>query len=90
MPERQFIVTDRVRFDYPTYVAFSGATYSEEHLREWANNRWGTPLDASLNVIARDIEQGGWTLFEFIVPAESDPEFENRPRLGNSNLVRRD
>lgn len=67
MNERQFIVTDRVRMDYPTYVALCGATYSEEHLREWANDRWGTPKDATLDVIARDVKQGGWILFEFIV-----------------------
>lgn len=70
MPERQFIVTDRVTLDYPTYIALCGATYSEEHLRAWANDRWDTPLDATLNVIARDIKHGGWTLFEFIVPAD--------------------
>jgi len=72
--EKQFIVTDRVKLDYPTYVALSGATYNEEHLREWANDRWGTPKDAALNVIARDIKHGGWMLFEFIVPADPEPD----------------
>lgn len=92
MPEKQFIVTETVKFDYSMYRIFRipGSTYNEEHLREWANDRWGTPLDASLEVIARDIKQGGWMMFEYVVPAESDEEFENRPRLGNSTLVRRD
>lgn len=72
MNERQFIVTDKVRLDYPTYVALSGVTYSEEHLREWAHDRWGTPKDATLDVIARDVKQGGWILFEFIVPAADE------------------
>lgn len=74
MSERQFIVVDRVKLDYPTHVALCGATYSEEHLREWANDRWGTPLDASLDMIARDIKQGGWILAEFIILADPDTD----------------
>jgi len=76
--------------DDPHFRIFTGATYNEEHLREWANDRWGTPLDATLENIARDIKQGGWMMFEFITPAETDQEFENRPRLGLSSLVKRD
>lgn len=75
MRERQFLVTDRVRMDYPTYVALSGATYSGEHLREMAYSEWGIPKDAPLDVIARAIKQHGKRmLFEFIVPAEQAKE----------------
>lgn len=104
MPERQFITIDGATFDGvtlnevalddPNYRrltgSVNGATYNEEHLREWANDRWGTPLDASLDIIARDIKQGGWMLLELIVPAETDLEFQTRPRLGLSTLVRRE
>ena len=69
--ERQFMVTDRVKLDSPTYVALCGGTYNEERLRDWANDRWDTPKDATLDVIARDIKQGGWMLFEFVVPADT-------------------
>lgn len=50
------------------YVAFLGASYTIEQLRAWANDTWSTPLDASLEVIAKDIKQGGWMLFEGIEP----------------------
>lgn len=74
MPERQFLVTNNAEHDNSLYRAFTGSTFSEAHLREWANDRWGTPMDASLDVIARDIQQGGWMLLEYIEPAEADPK----------------
>ena len=87
--KRQFIVLDKVQLDDPTYIAFCGSTYSEENLREWANDRWGTSKDAELDVIARDIKQGGWMLFEFIATADPDPTREGEPKIGLTDLIRR-
>ena len=72
---RAFFVVDRgntPKFfpDGKLYASYRGAPYQEQSLREWANDRWGTPLDAPLDVIARDISQGGWLLYEGIWPAE--------------------
>ena len=70
MKEKQFIVTDKIKLDSPMYTVISGATFSESHLREWANDRWGAPKDVALEVVAKDIKHGGWMLFELIDPAD--------------------
>lgn len=71
--ESMFLVLDKGSVpkrneDDELYTTFNGAPYKEESLREWANDRWGTPLDATLEVIARDIRQGGWLLYRGIWP----------------------
>ena len=55
--------------DNHLYSTYTGTPYQEDSLRRWANDRWNTPLDASLETIARDIRQGGWLLYEGIWPA---------------------
>lgn len=69
--ERTFLVinssdvtTDRVESNI--HSAFVGCAYTEDALREWANDRWGTSLHASLKEIAADIAGGGWLLYENI------------------------
>jgi hypothetical protein len=52
------------------YRMLTGATYSEETLRKWANEVWGTPLDAPIERVAADIAKGGWGLLEMIQPEE--------------------
>ena len=68
MFKRQFIVLDPVQLDNCMYRQFTGSTYSEHNLRLWAKDRWGTPLNAPLAQVARDIKKGGWELFEYVVP----------------------
>lgn len=72
MHERQFIVVERTDFNDHLYRPNQGFTYNEEDLREWANDRWSTPEDATLDIIARDIGHGGWMLFEHIAPTDPD------------------
>jgi len=49
------------------YSVFRGMSHTDNSLREWANDVWGTPLDAPLNVIAKDIlQEGGWLLYEHV------------------------
>ena len=73
MYKRQFIVLDPVQLDNCLYRKFTGNTYSETNLRLWAQDRWRTPLNASLAQVARDIKTGGWELFEYIVPMDPEP-----------------
>ncbi len=73
MFKRQFIVLDPVQLDNSMYRKFTGRTFSENNLRLWANGLWGTPTDAPLAQVARDIKKGGWEMFEHIVPMDPEP-----------------
>ena len=78
-PFRAFLVLDKGNnpkwgSDNNLYSVFTGAPYQEDSLRKWANGVWGTPLDASLETIAKDIRQGGWLLYEGIWPAEDNTQ----------------
>ena len=74
MYARQFIVVDSVQLDNPTYRRFTGFTFCEHNLRIWAKDQWKTPLNATLNMIARDIKRGGWEMFEYVIPAGAHSE----------------
>lgn len=88
--KRTFLIIDRAtsaglrleKGEDDRITSYHGASYSEDSLRKWANDRWGTPTNATLNEIARDIKSGGWILFEFIVPVDPDPERAEKPKLG--------
>jgi len=56
--------------DMRLYSTYRGGPYQEDSLRQWAHETFGTPLNATLNVVARDIYKGGWLLYKGIWQAD--------------------
>lgn len=52
-------------------TSYHGSHYTEEELRAWAEQKFDTTEEASLEDIARDIKHGGWLLHEGIWPSET-------------------
>lgn len=78
-PYRSFLVVKTgtmgpLLADGNRHTAYQGGPYTEDSLREWAMETFGTDETATLEDIARAIKTDDWLLYEGIWPSKHEIE----------------